>query len=126
MSLIKPRISDIDVENVNFSVGFHKKTYKIRGVRTCYGDFLVHATSYSMLLTASEETPACQHFNKVYKRCIQLNHNNVELCDHLQVIFFTPSYIPPITIPTLTLPTFYPPFTHLFTSSFTTLLLYEK
>ena len=103
MSLIKQRISFVDIEVIIFSVILHEKKYKIRGIKTCYGDVLMYATSYSMLLTASEETPACQHFNKVYKRCLQLHHNNVELCDHLEVICL------PLPTPYPLLPTPYPP-----------------
>jgi hypothetical protein len=87
MSLSKERICQVEIEDIENSVFFQGNTYKIRAVRTCYGDFLVYVSSCSSILTASQNVHAAyDHFKKVSKRCVSLRHNGILLSDQIKVI----------------------------------------
>ena len=98
MSLIKPRISDVDITDLDFFVIIHEKTHKVNVLRTCYGDYLVRVTSLVMLACESEEKAAINHFYKISKRCDLLKHENAKLKDHIKVFnhiaFFSPYNTP--------------------------------
>ena len=86
MSSSKPRISDVDLKEVEFSVVFMGKPYSIRAIISCYGDFLVYSIDLAMLSTGSGDDAAYKHFSKICKRCIALQHKNFKLRDHFEVM----------------------------------------
>ena len=54
---------------------------------TCYGDFLVYMSSFSSILTATQNIGAAyDHFKKVSKRCAILQHNGILLIDQIEVL----------------------------------------
>ncbi len=85
MSLSKPRISDVDIEETNLPLVFSGKTHTMRIAQTCYGDFLVNATHLFMLVADSDEKPAINHFYKISQRCAVLHHKQAKLKVHFEV-----------------------------------------
>ena len=85
MSSSKPRISDVDITEIEVPLVFLGKTHTVRIVKTCYGDYLVNTTHLAMISGIDEEKPASDHFYKISQRCAVLLHGNAKLKDHLKV-----------------------------------------
>ncbi len=86
MSLSKERISDVDITEMQIPLVFMGKTHKISIAETCYGDFLANITHVFMLAGIEEEKPAYDHFNKLSKRVVALQHGDFKLKEHLKVL----------------------------------------
>jgi hypothetical protein len=86
MSLSKPRISDVDIEETQMQLPFNGKTHKITITRTCYGDYLPNIVHVFMLAGIEDEKAAYDHFNKLSKRVVALQHGGIKLKEHLQVL----------------------------------------
>ena len=86
MSLSKPRISDVDIEEKQMLVPFNGKTHKITITETCYGDYLGNPTQVLMLSGIEDEKAAYDHFNNMSKRVVALQHGGIKLKEHLQVL----------------------------------------
>ena len=86
MSLSKPRISDVDIAELDFSIFFGGKNHKISVLRTCYGDYLANSTHVAMVSCAADEKPASDHFYKTIQKCAVLKHGGVKLRDQLKVL----------------------------------------
>jgi hypothetical protein len=85
MSLLKQRISDIDITEMDVPLVFLGKSHTIRIVQTCYGDYLVNTTHLAMISGIDDEKPASDHFYRISQRCAVLQHGNAKLKDHLKV-----------------------------------------
>ena len=85
MSFSKKRISDVEIEEIENPILFLGKTYSVRAVVTCYGDFLVNSTDLGIIMTGGGDESASKHFTKICKRCSILQHQNAKLNDHFEV-----------------------------------------
>lgn len=88
MSLSKPRISDVDITEMQIPLVFLGKTHQVCIVETCYGDILVNTTHLAMISGIIEEKSASDHFYKIMQKNDVLVHKNAKLKDNLKVLKF--------------------------------------
>jgi hypothetical protein len=88
MSSSKQRITNADLTEKNVPLSYLGNNYNLAVNGTCFGDFLVKAKHYAMLLTGAEEAAAYDHFRKVRERCPELKTSKCALKDHLEVLLY--------------------------------------
>jgi hypothetical protein len=82
----RKRISLADLTVVELPLVFNEREYKMSVLKTCYGDFFVQASCFSVLLTLNEIGKGYQHFRKVSMRCALLKPLRITLVDQIEVI----------------------------------------
>lgn len=81
----RPRISIVDITEMEIPLVFTEKIHRIRIAKTCSGEVLVNAAHIFMIVADSNEKKAINHFHKISKKCPSLQHKQSQLKNHFKV-----------------------------------------
>ncbi len=86
MSAPQPRLFESDLTPKASVVTFQDKEYTVHHQITALGGFAIQATDWvGILIGKNTHVPAIAHYRKIVDRCPALNHNNMQIRDHIQV-----------------------------------------
>jgi len=82
-----PRIFEVDLKHVEYQLPFHGSIYNIKLQITAFGvPFYKVTNTVSILIENDKSQAAIDHYRKIVSRNPVLNHNNLQLQDHIEVI----------------------------------------
>ena len=80
------RLFESDLTPKVASVVFNGNEYQMQMQITAYGDFTVQATNWTgLLISKKARKPAIDHYGGIVGKHPELEHQNMQLRDHIQV-----------------------------------------